>query len=107
MTEEVMMVTKTTARLLLMAVLAAGSAVPVWAQTHAATAPESHTSGKSVFTTYCASCHGESGRGNGAVAIFLRRTPADLTQIAIRNKGTFPAERVYQQIDGRQTVKPH
>jgi mono/diheme cytochrome c family protein len=102
-----MMLTTTTARLLMMAVLAACSAVPASAQSPAATAPESHISGKSVFTTYCASCHGESGRGNGAVAIFLRRPPADLTQIAIRNKGTFPAERVYQQIDGRQAVKPH
>jgi len=68
---------------------------------------ESRVSGKSVFTTYCASCHGESGRGNGAVAVFLRRRPADLTQIAIRNKGTFPADRVFQMIDGRQVVKVH
>jgi mono/diheme cytochrome c family protein len=102
-----MMVTKTTARLVTVAVLAALGAVPAWAQTPAVGAPESHVSGKSVFTTYCASCHGESGRGNGTVAIFLRRAPADLTQIAIRNKGTFPAERVFQQIDGRQVVKPH
>ena len=98
---------KTSARLLMVAGLAAFSAAPASAQTPGGAAPESHTSGKSVFTTYCASCHGESGRGNGAVAIFLRRPPADLTQIAIRNKGTFPAERVYQQIDGRQVVKPH
>jgi mono/diheme cytochrome c family protein len=64
-------------------------------------------SGSTLFTTYCASCHGQSGRGNGAVAIFLRVPPADLTQIATRNKGTFPEERVYQIIDGRQIVKPH
>ena len=63
--------------------------------------------GRTVFKTYCASCHGESGRGTGAVAVFLRRPPADLTQIAKRNKGVFPADRVYQQIDGRQVVKAH
>jgi mono/diheme cytochrome c family protein len=63
--------------------------------------------GSTLFTTYCASCHGQSGRGNGTVAIFLKVPPADLTQIAARNKGTFPAERIYQIIDGRQTVKPH
>ena len=64
-------------------------------------------SGSALFTTYCASCHGQSGRGNGAVAIFLKVPPADLTQIAARNKGTFPTERVYQIIDGRQPVRPH
>ena len=63
--------------------------------------------GSTVYRVYCASCHGDYGRGNGAVAVFLRRRPADLTQIAKRNKGTFPAERVYQLIDGRQALKAH
>lgn len=63
--------------------------------------------GATLYRSYCASCHGENARGNGAVAIFLRRRPADLTQIAKRNKGTFPADRVAQLIDGRQVVKPH
>ncbi len=97
---------RTSARLLLLTALAAFGVTPVSAQTGAS--PDgSRESGKSVFTTYCASCHGESGRGDGAVAIFLRRRPADLTEIAARNKGTFPAERVYQMIDGRQAVKAH
>jgi hypothetical protein len=63
--------------------------------------------GSTLYRPYCASCQGESGRGNGAVAIFLRRRPADLTQIAKLNKGKFPADRVYQQIDGRKVVKAH
>jgi len=103
-----MIVLKTSARLVMLAALASFTAAPASAQTPGAAPPvESHVAGKSVFTTYCASCHGESGRGNGAVAIFLRRRPADLTQIAIRNKGTFPADRVYQMIDGRRVVKAH
>ena len=103
-----MIAMKTSARLLMLAALAAFTAAPASAQTPGAAPPgESRVSGKSVFTTYCASCHGESGRGNGAVAIFLRRRPADLTQIAIRNKGTFPADRVSAMIDGRQVVKVH
>jgi len=64
-------------------------------------------SGNSLYTLYCASCHGASGRGNGSIAIFLRVPPANLTQIAKRNKGVFPAEQVYRIIDGRQTVRPH
>ena len=77
------------------------------ADSQAAPPSESRVNREFGLQTYCASCHGESGRGNGAVAIFLRRRPADLTQIAMRNKGTFPADRVYQMIDGRQAVKAH
>jgi mono/diheme cytochrome c family protein len=99
---------KTSARLLMLTALVALIEAPAWAQTPGAAPPaESRVSGKSVFTTYCASCHGESGRGNGAVAVFLRRRPADLTHIAIRNKGTFPSDRVFAMIDGRQVVKVH
>jgi mono/diheme cytochrome c family protein len=64
-------------------------------------------SGSTLYNLYCASCHGTNGHGNGSIAIFLRVPPADLTQIAKRNKGVFPAERVYQIIDGRKIVKPH
>jgi mono/diheme cytochrome c family protein len=67
-------------------------------------APES---GSSLYKLYCASCHGPSAHGDGPVAIFLRVPPANLTQIAKRNKGVFPAKRVYRIIDGRQVVKPH
>jgi mono/diheme cytochrome c family protein len=63
--------------------------------------------GAALFKTYCASCHGANGRGTGPVAIFLRVPPADLTQIARRNRGVFPADQVYRIIDGRQSVKTH
>lgn len=70
-------------------------------------AAQSSESGSTLYKTYCASCHGVSGRGTGAIAVFLRVAPADLTQIAKRNKGVFSAEQVYRIIDGRQTVKTH
>ena len=63
--------------------------------------------GKQDFGTYCASCHGESGRGDGPVAEFLALEAADLTKLARRNGGQFPAERVEQVIDGRGEVKVH
>jgi mono/diheme cytochrome c family protein len=63
--------------------------------------------GASLFKTYCASCHGATARGTGAVAVFLRVQPADLTQIAKRNKGVFPADQVHAIIDGRKTAKTH
>ncbi|MBL8906989.1 MAG: cytochrome c [Rhizobiales bacterium] len=63
--------------------------------------------GGNDYETYCASCHGVSGRGDGPVAEFLALTPADLTQLSRKNGGRFPAERVAQIIDGRQDVRIH
>lgn len=57
--------------------------------------------GARLFKTYCATCHGNNGRGNGPVADQLRKTPPDLTKYTARNGGTFPSERVRQIIDGR------
>lgn len=63
--------------------------------------------GASLFKAHCASCHGVSGRGDGAVARFLRLPPANLTRISARNDGAFPADRVARVIDGRQIVRTH
>jgi mono/diheme cytochrome c family protein len=91
----------------MLAALAVFTAAPVLAQPTGGQPTESRVGGSSVFRTYCASCHGQSGRGDGPVAQFLKRKPADLTRIAERNAGTFPAERVFQMIDGRQAVRAH
>lgn len=63
-------------------------------------------SGRGLFMTHCASCHGVSGRGNGPSAEELRRRPADLTQFAKQNGGVFNAAALHRIIDGR-TVKAH
>ena len=63
-------------------------------------------SGRDLFATYCASCHGVSGRGNGPAAEELRRRPADLTQLAKRNGGIFNGPRIHSIVDGR-AVKAH
>lgn len=60
----------------------------------------SNDPGARLFKTYCASCHGIDGRGNGPVTGALRKTPPDLTKYTARNGGTFPAERLRQIIDG-------
>jgi mono/diheme cytochrome c family protein len=57
--------------------------------------------GAQAFRSYCASCHGASGRGNGPMADQLRRQPPDLTKFTTRNGGVFPSERVARIIDGR------
>jgi mono/diheme cytochrome c family protein len=63
--------------------------------------------GSDVFRTYCASCHGTTGVGDGPLASSLRRKPANLRQIAKRNGGEYPSELVYRVIDGRQPVRGH
>jgi mono/diheme cytochrome c family protein len=62
--------------------------------------------GAKLFATYCASCHGKNGRGDGPVSAELRRTPPDLTRFTAWNGGAFPRDRVYRIIDGRE-VRAH
>lgn len=52
-------------------------------------------SGKEMFGTYCAPCHGLDGKGDGPAAAALKKKPADLTQLAEKNKGKFPSAHVY------------
>lgn len=63
--------------------------------------------GKGEFRNSCALCHGADGKGGGGVADLLKKTPADLTQLAKKNGGKFPSERVAAMIDGREAIKGH
>jgi mono/diheme cytochrome c family protein len=67
----------------------------------AACTPEpEQPSGRALFTQFCVTCHGTSGRGDGPAAAGLSKRPADLTRIAARNGGVFPTVRVMSTIDG-------
>jgi mono/diheme cytochrome c family protein len=48
------------------------------------------TSGKQMYTSYCAPCHGVDGRGNGPAASALKNQPMDLTGLAKANHGKVP-----------------
>jgi mono/diheme cytochrome c family protein len=56
--------------------------------------------GRDLFEFYCASCHGRDGKGNGPVVSALKVAPSDLTLLARRSGGTFPAERVKAFVTG-------
>lgn len=60
-----------------------------------------------MFTTYCAVCHGKDGRGGGPAAAALKKAPADLTQLTIRNNGVFPEDQVMQSINGPEPITAH
>jgi len=63
--------------------------------------------GKMEYQSTCISCHGATGKGDGPYAEYLKVKVPDLTTIAERNKGVFPADRLYEVIDGRADVKGH
>jgi mono/diheme cytochrome c family protein len=64
-------------------------------------------SGSALYGSYCASCHGREGKGDGPIAANLRTAPADLTLIAKRNHGKFDVEKVRAAIDGRGPKQVH
>ena len=63
--------------------------------------------GREEFVQRCASCHGLDARGGGPVAGALRTAPADLTRIAARRGGEFPAGEIGDWIDGRLAPSAH
>jgi mono/diheme cytochrome c family protein len=54
------------------------------------------------YQVYCSSCHGTMAKGDGVIANSLKKRPPDLTQLARRNGGVFPEEKVSKAIDGRR-----
>jgi mono/diheme cytochrome c family protein len=63
--------------------------------------------GKELFMSLCATCHGESAKGDGATAPVLKTRPADLTQLARRNNGIFPDDRVLSILKGSSNLTSH
>lgn len=74
---------------------------------HATAAATSPASGKEMYTSYCASCHGKDGKGSGPAASSLKTAPADLTTLAKRNNGKFPSDRVASVLRGQATLASH
>jgi mono/diheme cytochrome c family protein len=42
--------------------------------------------GKKLYATYCVECHGDQGKGDGAVASLLPAKPANLTDGTVMNQ---------------------
>jgi mono/diheme cytochrome c family protein len=65
--------------------------------------------GRDLFQFYCASCHGADGKGGGRAASALKVAPPDLTTLAQRHHGTFPADTLEAFIkgEGRLSTPAH
>ena len=64
-------------------------------------------SGKKTYTEYCASCHGEDGRGMGPAASELKAPPSDLTTLAKRHAGKFPEDYVSEIVRIGKPIQAH
>jgi mono/diheme cytochrome c family protein len=64
-------------------------------------------SGKDMFHSYCAVCHGTEGKGNGPAAQAMKVPPTDLTALAQKNGGKYPSAHVGSVIRGQATLPSH
>jgi mono/diheme cytochrome c family protein len=65
------------------------------------------SSGKEMFNSYCAVCHGSDAKGTGPAASALKATPADLTLLAQKNGGKYPAAHVASVLRGQAALPSH
>ena len=64
-------------------------------------------SGKEMFKSYCAVCHGVDGKGSGPAASAMKTPPTDLTGLAKKAGGQYPASHVAAVIRGQATTPSH
>ena len=69
--------------------------------------PTNAADGQQMYFSYCASCHGPDGKGDGPVATQLKHPIPDLSTIAQRNGGIYPWNRVELTIAGDPDTPSH
>lgn len=65
------------------------------------------TSGKTMYASYCAPCHGVDGRGQGPVAPALKTPPVDLTVLARNNHGKYPDTHIVSVLQSGSEIQSH
>ena len=63
--------------------------------------------GHQMYTSYCAPCHGQDGKGNGPVASAMKSQPTDLTQLARNNHGKYPDTHVVAVLEFGSDLAAH
>lgn len=70
-------------------------------------AAQDAASGEFLYFTFCSTCHGEAGKGDGPTAQVLTVQPSDLTALSAGNSGSFPLARVISRIEGEDIIVAH
>ena len=65
--------------------------------------------GQEMYVSYCAPCHGRTGKGDGPAAPALTPKPSDLTQFAKKygKGGVFPSKDFEDKLNGMANIPAH
>jgi mono/diheme cytochrome c family protein len=98
-------------RSLLLVVVAAAFAGMSYAQSNAnvtiGVSKTAANSGKQMYSSYCAPCHGVNGHGDGPAAVALKTPPTDLTLLSRNNHGAFPDNNIDEMLRFGVTLPSH
>lgn len=64
-------------------------------------------SGQEMYASYCAVCHGANATGNGPAQSALKTPATDLTTLAQKNGGKYPAMHVSSVLRGDAELAAH
>ena len=64
-------------------------------------------SGKEMYNSYCAVCHGTDGKGHGPAASAMKAPPTDLTVLAKNAGGKYPSAHIASVIHGQAALPSH
>jgi len=96
--------------LMMISAIAVGQEAPAQGSTTVKHVPITNTpsnSGKEMFNSYCAVCHGKDGKGSGPAASAMKTPPTDLTTLAQKSGGKYPSTHVAAVIRGQATTPSH
>jgi mono/diheme cytochrome c family protein len=63
--------------------------------------------GGEMYQSYCATCHGKTGRGDGPAATALKMRPADLTQLTKTHPGGLSQKDFEDRVNGMAMPLAH
>jgi len=95
--------------LLMLSALAVAQQAPAQTPTvkHVPITNAPSNSGKDMYNSYCAVCHGTDGKGNGPAASAMKAPPTDLTVLAKNAGGKYPSAHVASVIRGQAAMPSH
>ena len=70
-------------------------------------AQTSPSDGSEMYASYCAACHGKTGKGDGPAAAALKNKPSDLTVLSKAHNGKFSSKDFEDKIRGDQMTAAH